>query len=149
MWMLVRAGAHGRAPAHAEQVLAACPDSPERGDEWRWTVSKVPSDAPGRSWSVRVAVDSGSVEAEHIVVERPGEQRLARRSGEEIVVVAEDGRHLIQDATGPWLRYLEVGDVFVVEGEDPEHLVLTAGADSRASVVRLTPKGDQPLRWVP
>jgi hypothetical protein len=152
--MLVRDGAMvnestGPDPACTEQVLAACPDSPGRGDEWRWTVSRVSQAAPERSWGVRVTVDDAFVAAEHIVVEAPTEHRLRRESGEEIVVVAELGRHLIQDATGPWMRYLDAGDVFVVEGEEPEHLVLTAGADSRASVVRLTPKGDHPLRWVP
>jgi hypothetical protein len=147
--MLVRDGAIVHDPGQADQVVAACPDSPERGDEWRWTVSRIRVDDPGRTWRVSVDVDEDTVGAQHVVVDQPGEQTLRRSSGEEIVVVAEHGRHLIQDATGPWLRYLDTGDVFIVEGEDAEHLVLTAGADSRASVVRLTPKGGQPLRWVP
>ncbi|HET8594341.1 MAG TPA: hypothetical protein VFM07_03770 [Intrasporangium sp.] len=145
----MRDGAIAHDPDRADQVVAACPDSPERGDEWRWTVSRTRVDHPGRTWQVSVTVDEDFVGAEHLVVDEPGERPLTRGSGEEIVVVAEHGRHLVQDASGPWLRYLDTGDVFVVEGEDPEHLVLTAGADSRASVVRLTPKGSQPLRWVP
>lgn len=147
--MLVRDGALDPSAHPKERVLAACPDSPERGDAWHWTVSRVDSAAPERGWSVRVAVDEDLVSAEHVVVSEPGEQVLTRNGGEELVVVAERGRQLIQDATGPWLRWLEAGDVFVVEGEEPERLVLTAGTDSRFSVVRLTPTGDQPLRWVP
>lgn len=146
MWMLVREGAitHQAGQTH---TLAACPDSPERGDEWRWSVSRV--EGGGEDWSVQVEADEEHVVVDHLVLREPGELELARRSGEELVVVSVTGRHLIQDAAGPWRRWLEPGDVFVVEGEEPEHLVLTASDPSKASVVRLTPRGRQALRWVP
>ena len=40
MWMLIRANALGgeTAPESGARILAACPDSAERGDPWRWTV---------------------------------------------------------------------------------------------------------------
>ena len=106
------------------------------------------SEEEGR-WQVVVRVDNSFVAAEDKVIDEAGELALNRESGEEIVVISIDGNHLIQDASGPWRRWLRPGDVFVVEGEEPESLVLTASEHSRASVVRLTPKGDEPLRWVP
>ena len=147
--MLVRDGSLAHHPGAHEQVLAACPDSPERGDEWRWSVTRVPASEEEGHWQVVVRVDNSFVAAEDKVIDEAGELALHRESGEEIVVISIDGSHLIQDASGPWRRWLWPGDVFVVEGEEPESLVLTASEHSRASVVRLTPKGDEPLRWVP
>jgi hypothetical protein len=144
--MLVRDGAIARQEGQSRQTLAACPDSPERGDEWRWSVTRVDE---GDGWSVHVDADDVHVAVDHTVLREPGELELVRRSGEELVVVARRGSHLVQDAAGPWRRWLHPGDVFVVEGEEPEHLVLTASQRSEASVVRLTPRGAQALRWVP
>lgn len=149
MWMLVRDGAIKTESGQAWHTLAACPDSPERGDEWRWSVTRVAAEGDTDAWSVRVDADDEHVAVEHAVLREPGELELLRRSGEELVVVSRKGRHLIQDATGPWNRWLEPGDVFVVEGEEPEHLVLTASDPSEASVVRLSPRGATALRWVP
>lgn len=146
MWMLVRDGAITREESQAAHTLAACPDSAERGDEWRWSVSRVDD---GGDWTVRVDADDQHVTVDHTVLRAPGEWELLRRSGEEIVVVARKGRHLVQDSTGPWRRWLDPGDVFVVEGEAPEHLVLTASEASEASVVRLSSRDAQALRWVP
>lgn len=147
--MLVRDGSLTHPPRADEQVLAACPDSPERGDEWRWSVTRVPAPEQDGHWQVVVHVDNDFVTAEDRVIDEAGELALDRSSGEEIVVISIDGSHLIQDASGPWRRWLQPGDVFVVEGEEPESLVLTASERSRAAVVRLTPTGHQPLRWVP
>lgn len=146
MWMLVRAGAELPVGAQGDQVLAACPDSPERGDPWRWSVTRV---GAGDRWSVSVDVEPAHVRAHHEVVDSANDVRLDRAPGEEIVVVGTTGRHLVQDTAGPWHRWLERGDVFVVEGEDPEALVLSGEAGARVSIVRLTPTGGLPLRWVP
>jgi hypothetical protein len=126
-------------------VLAACPDSEGRGDDWRWSVSRV----GGEEWRVHVDTDPDHVIAHHTVVREAGERELVREAGEELVVVAVKGQHLVQDANGPWHRWLEPGDVFVVEGEDTERLVLTGSDRGEACVVRLSPTGPEPLRWVP
>ena len=144
--MLVRAGVEHPDGATGPRVLAACPDSPERGDPWRWSVSRV---GPEDRWSVSVETAPEHVTAHHDVVETARDLRLERSPGEQIVVVGTEGRHLVRDATGPWHRWLERGDVFVVEGEEPEALVLRGEEGSRASIVRLAPTGALPLRWVP
>ena len=66
------------------------------------------------------------------------------------MVVAVQGTHVVADRNGPWRRRLHPGDVFVVEGEEQETLLVDpAPGTSRVSVVRLAPLGEQPLRWVP
>lgn len=144
--MLVRAGAERVVGPAGRRVLAACPDSPERGDPWRWTVSRV---GPDHGWSVTVDAAPEHVRARMDVVDAAHDVRLDRAAGEQLVVVGTAGRHLVKDLTGPWHRWLEPGDVFVLEGEDPEALVLDGGEGARVSIVRLAPTGSLPLRWVP
>jgi hypothetical protein len=154
MWLLVRDAAldpsvvplePGEDGGRSGQVLAACPDTEGRGDDWRWSIRRVGNEP----WQVHVEADPQYVVADHSVVRDPGERDLVREPGEELVVVAIKGQHLVQDASGPWHRWLEPGDVFVVEGEESEHLVLTASGSGEASVIHLRPTGRDPLRWVP
>jgi hypothetical protein len=147
MWMLVRDNAI-HAEADGTRTLAACPDSDDRGEAWVWSVRRVPQ--PDGGWRVRVDVDPEQVQ---VVEDLHADGRLVelvRRPGEQIVVVAVDGTHVVADRNGPWTRRLRPGDVFVVEGEEQESLLVDpAPGPGRVSVVRLTPVGDRPLRWVP
>ncbi len=75
---------------------------------------------------------------------------LSREAGSQLVVVPLAGETLVSDSTGPWHRWLFPGDVFVVEGEEHESLRLTpAPKPSHVAVLRLSPRGDDALRWVP
>lgn len=146
--MLVRDNA---IPAEADgtRTLAACPDSDDRGEAWVWSVRRVPDDRDG-GWQVRVDVDPEQVTVSQDLHTDGHLVELARRPGEQIVVVAVDGTHVVADRNGPWTRRLRPGDVFVVEGEEQEALLVDpAPGLSRMAVVRLTPTGSQPLRWVP
>ena len=159
MWMLVRANALGmeRQPERSTRTLAACPDSAERGDPWRWTISLAdPDPAPV---TARAAVVAGSVEIsadpEHI---RTRSQQysdgytglLHREAGTQLVVAGLQGEALIAAADGPWERWLRPGDVFVVEGEEDESLRLSLPAgEARVEVVALAPVRAHALRWVP
>jgi hypothetical protein len=147
MWMLVRddVGLHSDA---APRTLAACPDSDDRGDPWRWSVRLVPRGAG--CWAVEVEADHDHVTVRQDTHHDGAVVDVSRRAGEEIVVVPVSGQCLVADAQGPWRRWLSPGDVFVGEGEQDELLRLTlAPGRSGATVVRLTPMTAQPLRWVP
>ena len=147
MWMLVRDNAI-RPEVDGTRTLAACPDSDDRGEAWLWSVRRVPE--PDGGWQVRVEVDPEQVRASQDVHADGQLVELVRQRGEQIVVVAVDGTHVVADRNGPWTRRLQPGDVFVVEGEEQESLLVDpAPGASRVSVVRLTPVGDGPLRWVP
>ena len=177
MWMLVRAGPRpgagddGASPSGVT-TLAGCPDTPGRGDPWRWTARLVTASVaddrrvaavPGHlgrvdrhivegpdGAAVELLVDPDHVDAS--VVAHSGAQpvRLTREAGSELVVVPLAGEALVTDSTGPWRRSLRPGDVFVVEGQQPETLLLIPAPEpSMVAVLRLAPTGDQPLRWVP
>lgn len=158
MWMLVRGNATSP-DADGATTLAACPDSPERGDPWRWSVRRIrvhgSAHAPGPTpqaadqWRVAVDHDPDHIQAE--LTMHVGEAlELTRLPGEELVVVPLRGQHLIAHATGPWRRWVSPGDVFVVEGEQTEELLLRpAPGGARVALVRLSPTTAPALRWVP
>lgn len=147
MWMLIRENA---IPTDEDgtRLLAASPDTADRGDVWRWSVRSVPDAAGERH--VSLDADERTVIAS-ATTHREGESLdLERRPGTQIVLTLTEGQALIADRNGPWRRWLNAGDVFVVEGEEQESLrfTLTPG-QGVAKVIRLEPTGDTPLRWVP
>lgn len=148
MWMLVRSTALGREePVGDQRVLAACPDSAERGDPWRWsvTVSQQP-EGPVAS----VHTDPGFLTAAELHLRDAQSEILHRHSGEVLVVTVLAGQARIASVDGPWERWIGLDDVFVLEGEDDEQVrVSLDGTGARASVFRLSPTGDRALRWVP
>ena len=106
MWMLVRDNAI-RAEPDGTRTLAACPDSDDRGEAWLWSVRRVPE--PDGGWRVRVDVDPEQVQASQDVHADGHLVELVRAPGEQIVVVAVDGTHVVADRNGPWTRRLRPG----------------------------------------
>ncbi|MBO1268238.1 hypothetical protein [Arthrobacter cavernae] len=148
MWMLIRANALG-AEVHPElgtRTLAACPDSAERGDPWRWTVSVNDADAE----RVVVETDGDHIRQDSRQYTDGYVGELFRRSGEQLVVAPLRGEARVAAVDGPWERWLRPGDVFILEGEDDEavRLSVTPG-DAVVDVVRLAPTTGRALRWVP
>ncbi|WP_427006191.1 hypothetical protein [Pseudarthrobacter sp. H2] len=149
MWMLVRANALGsESPdGSGSRTLAACPDSPERGDPWRWTISR--NDSTGQ-----LGLDISS-EPDHIWVQTRQYADgytgpLHRAAGTQLVIASLRGEALVAAASGPWERWLRPGDIFVVEGEEDEDLRLSLPeGDSCVEVVSLAPRLTHALRWVP
>lgn len=148
--MLVRGNA-AVPDADGTTTLAACPDSPERGDQWLWSVRRVPGTEAesGSPWRVVVDHDRDHIRAD-LTIHRDEVVELTRSPGEELVVVPLTGEHLIAHATGPWKRWVAPGDVFVVEGEETESLRLRpAPGGAEVALVRLRPTTVRALRWVP
>lgn len=149
MWMLVRSSALGRDELRGQQrVLAACPDTGERGDPWRWTVA-VRYEPHGPMATVET---DGDFLASSELVLNGGESRsLTRASGEVLVATVLAGQARIASVTGPWERWIQPDDVFVLEGEEDEDIRISLdGAGARASVFRLSPNNAaRALRWVP
>lgn len=149
MWMLVRADSlddYWKA-GQGQRTLAANPDTDERGDPWRWTArlaehesgSEVLIDADPDYIGVQTSVYADGHTG---VVERP--------SGHQMVVTSLNGQVLISAVDGPWERWLNPGDVFIVEGEEDELLRVSLTApDARVSVTLLAPRRGAALRWVP
>ena len=148
MWLLVR---HDPV-APQERVLAACPDSDDRGEVWRWSVTRTPNGADSwrdGSWQARVEWDPATVIAQVSRHEGPDPVELRRAAGEEVVLVAERGESLVSLRTGDWRRWLSDGDVFVLEGEEAEQIrIVTSPPDARVAIARLRAT-EGPLRWVP
>ena len=66
------------------------------------------------------------------------------------MLTALHGQVLVAAVDGPWERWLNPGDVFIVEGEDDEALRISLAApDARASATMLAPRRAAALRWVP
>lgn len=152
--MLVRDDAdHVGSPAGAAQrrVLAACPDSDDRGEACRWSVTLVPGETGAADGSsMEVATDDEHVTATAAVHRDGAVVDVARAAGDAVVIVATAGQCLVADTSGPWRRWLEPADVFVGEGETAEDLRLTlAPGTGEVTVVRLSPTGAAALRWVP
>ncbi len=147
--MLVRAdalGAEERSDA-GSRVLAACPDSAERGDPWRWTVTL--HETAGVT-SLSVSADPGHIAFDQQSFTDGQSATLHRSAGRQLVIAALKGEALVSASDGPWQRWLSPGDVFIVEGEDREALALQLGAgDSAVDVVSLAPVTAHALRWVP
>ncbi|MCO4255931.1 hypothetical protein [Pseudarthrobacter cellobiosi] len=148
MWMLIRANDVGAVRTRSgARVLAANPDSAERGDPWRWAVEldeSAPEPVPA------VTVNDAHVSSHSTRYDRNYTGILHRDAGEQIVVAALAGEALVSAEDGPWKRRLRPGDTFIVEGEDPEslRLSLTAG-ESAVQVITLSPTHAKVLRWVP
>lgn len=147
MWMLVRANAISR-ESDGSRRLAACPDSDDRGEAWRWTVTS--EEEPPGARQIGVATDDRYVRGSQTDYADGISADIERRPGCQLVITATAGEVLVADLSGPWRRWLREGDVFVVEGEEHERLRLTlTPGESRATVVELSPVGELPLRWVP
>jgi hypothetical protein len=147
VWLLVRDNAMTPA-ADGSVTLAACPDTADRGEDWRWRVWRGPP-AAGSGGEVFVETDPDSVRATTSFVDA-GPVTVSRRAGEEVVVVPLVGHHLVADSAGPWQRWLHPGDAFVLEGEESETVNLSsAPGPARVAIVRLNTLNDAPLRWVP
>ena len=146
--MLVRANALGRHEADgSSRVMAACPDTDERGDPWRWSV------AVNRSGSEPTAdldVDPSFITATEASFVDAGPHTLLRKRGEVLVVTVLAGAATIASVGGPWQRQLNVDDVFVLEGEEDERVTTTLVAPgTQVAAHTLTPIGKEALRWVP
>ncbi len=147
MWMLVRKNAIS-SDGDGTRLLAASPDSADRGDAWRWSVRSVLD--PGGQRRITVEADEHAVRSSSTDHSDGESLDLERRPGDQIVLTLTQGEALIADRHGPWRRWLSAGDVFVVEGEEQESLRLTlTPGHGEARVIRLEPIGDVPLRWVP
>ena len=149
MWMLIRANALGGeiAAGSGARILAACPDSAERGDPWRWTVEL---DESGTEPTVALEADASYISSESRRFADGYTGTLQRGAGEQLVVTGLAGEALVAAEDGPWERWLRPGDVFIVEGEDPEDIRLSlAAGDSAVQVIALAPKKAKVLRWVP
>ncbi|MDQ0769477.1 hypothetical protein QF031_002226 [Pseudarthrobacter defluvii] len=148
MWMLIRANDMGAqtGPSGA-RILAANPDSAERGDPWRWTVELDESAAEPLA---AVTANDDHVSASSTRYEGNFTGVFQREAGEQIVMAGLTGEALVAAEDGPWKRWLRPGDTFIVEGEDPEaiRLSLTAG-HSAVQVITLSPTRAKVLRWVP
>lgn len=147
MWMLVRADALGNQEQDGRRkTLAACPDSADRGDPWRWTVSLKDDDVP----VLETEYDGDYIAMSRHEFSEGATATLVREQGTQLVIVALDGEALVAATDGPWERWLRRGDVFIVEGEDREAVRLSlAGGNSRVEVVSVAPKRAHALRWVP
>lgn len=149
MWMLIRANALGgeTVAESGAKILAACPDSAERGDPWRWTVEL---DESGPEPAVVLDADASYISAESRRFIGGYTGVLQRGAGEQLVVTGLAGEALVAAEYGPWERWLRAGDVFIVEGEDAETLRLSlAEGDAAVQVITLAPKQANVLRWVP
>ncbi|MFF5791960.1 hypothetical protein ACFY5D_07935 [Paeniglutamicibacter sp. NPDC012692] len=149
MWLLVRADSLDEYwdPAEGIRTLAACPDTDERGDPWRWT-ARLAEHANGSE--VLIEADPDFIGVETTVYTDGYTGTIERTSGHQLVMAALEGQVLVAAVDGPWERWLNPGDVFVVEGEDDETLRISLAAPgSRASATKLAPRRAAALRWVP
>jgi len=149
MWMLVRANALGRDEPGPDgrRVLAACPDTAERGDPWRWSVGL--QDGPDGAVATATTDETYVVHRDELFAGRHT-GTVVRPAGDVLVVAVLRGEALVAVEDGPWERWVRPGDVFVLEGEDDELLRISlAGGDSAATVFVLSPTTPRALRWVP
>lgn len=147
--MLIRANALGGeiAAESGAPILAACPDSAERGDPWRWTMELNDS---GTEPTVALTADPSHIWSESHRYTGGHSGVLQRRAGDQLVVTGLVGEALVSAEDGPWERWLRPGDVFIVEGEEPEAIRLSVvTGDSAVQVITLAPRGAEVLRWVP
>lgn len=149
MWMLVRANALGADEAKSDRtrVLAACPDSSERGDPWRWTITL---DESSSELGVGVEADREHISVSTTRLQNEPATVLHREGGAQLVIAALEGETLVSAESGPWKRWLRTGDVFIIEGEDTESVSLfMADADTAVEAISLAPTTARALRWVP
>lgn len=149
MWLLVRADSlddYWGADAPA-RTLAACPDTDERGDPWRWTATLAQSE---HGPEVRIDADPDYIGVRSTIYADGHSGTIHRAAGHQLVLTSLQGQILVAAAQGPWERWLNPGDVFIVEGEEDEKLRISLDAvDSRASATLLAPRRAAALRWVP
>lgn len=171
MWMLERAAGRLTTQLQVEQYsqqLAACPDTHGRGDKWKWAInfvaqdpnSFVPVGAPSDRVNVVIDVDG----RESLVVshdptlvstlvelnEQNSNLQIFRQPGTEVIVIPLFGQALISAPNGVWKRLLEPNDIFVIEGEEGEQILLSPSPDlTRVVVIHLESNAAQALRWVP
>ena len=127
MWMLVRKDSlddYWDAET-GQRTLAACPDTDERGDPWRWT-ARLAEFASGPE--VLIDADPDYIGVQTSVYADGHTGVVERPSGHQLVVSSLHGQVLISAVDGPWERWLNPGDVFIVEGEDDESLRLSLTA---------------------
>lgn len=139
MWLLVRADSlddYWGADA-GTRTLAACPDTGERGDPWRWT-ARLAEHATGSEVLIDADPDYIGVQTSVFadghtgVVERP--------SGHQMVVTSLHGQVLISAVDGPWERWLNPGDVFIVEGRSTNRCAFRSPIPTPASRSRCWPR---------
>lgn len=147
MWMLIRANPLGAETAAetGARILAACPDSAERGDPWRWTVQL---DETGPEPRVALEADASYIASASQRYTGSYTGTLQRGPGEQLIVTGLGGEALVAAEDGPWERWLRAGDVFIVEGEDAETIRLSL-AEGSVQVITLAPRKAKVLRWVP
>jgi len=149
MWMLVRANALGADEAEGDntKVLAACPDSSERGDPWRWTVTL---DESSSELGVGVVADREHISVSTTRLQNKPATVLRRAAGAQLVIAALEGETLVSAESGPWKRWLRPGDVFIIEGEETESVNLfMADTDTSVEAISLSSTTSRALRWVP
>ena len=166
MWMLERA--HQLSLDGSPQQLAACPDTHGRGDKWKWAVNVVRSDAHefipvgapqdcvnqiievDGHYQLVVSHDPVLISTLVEVNEQNSNLQIERKSGTEVLVIPLFGEALVAAPNGVWKRLLKPGDVFVMEGEEDETLLLSPSPDlTRVVVIHLESTAAQALRWVP
>jgi hypothetical protein len=149
MWLLVRADSlddYWGADA-GTRTLAACPDTGERGDPWRWT-ARLAEHASGSE--VLIDADPDYIGVQTTVYTDGHSGVINRAAGHQLVLTSLHGQVLVAAVDGPWERWLNPGDVFIVEGEDDEALRISLAApEARASATMLAPRRAPALRWVP
>ncbi|MGB9032953.1 MAG: hypothetical protein WCC45_00330 [Paeniglutamicibacter sp.] len=149
MWMLVRADSQDDywEAGQGQRTLAACPDTDERGDPWRWT-ARLAQDASGPE--VLIEADPDYIGVQTSVYADGHSGVVERPAGHQMVVTSLHGQVLVAAVDGPWERWLNPGDVFIVEGEDDESLRISLTVpEARVSVTMLAPRRAAALRWVP
>ena len=149
MWLLVRAGSLDDYwdSGEGHRTLAACPDTDERGDPWRWTARLAELEAGSE---VLVDADPDFIEVNTTVYTAGYTGIIDRAAGHQTVIASLSGQMLIAAVDGPWESWLNPGDVFIVEGEEDESLRISLTApDARVSVTMLAPRRAAALRWVP
>ncbi|MFJ6417996.1 hypothetical protein [Paeniglutamicibacter sp. NPDC091659] len=149
MWLLVRADSlddywdvdDGR------RTLAACPDTDERGDPWRWTARLAEHSAGPQ---VHIEADPEYIGVQTTVFADGHTGVVQRAAGQQMLLTSLHGQVLVAAVDGPWERWLNPGDVFIVEGEEDESLRISLTApEARVSVTTLAPRRAPALRWVP
>lgn len=149
MWLLVRKDSLDDYwdAGTGQRILAACPDTDERGDPWRWT-ARLTGHASGPE--VHIEADPSYIGVRTSVHDEGYTGVVERAAGHQMVVTSLHGQVLVSAVDGPWERWLNPGDVFIVEGEDAESLRLSlTHPGARVSVTTLAPRRAAALRWVP
>lgn len=149
MWLLVRSDTQDDYwdAGNDERTLAACPDTDERGDPWRWT-ARLKENGSGPRVHIEADPAYIGVQTKEFTDGHTGE--IERLAGHQMIITSLKGQVLVSAVHGPWKRWLSPGDVFIVEGEDPETLRISLTApDAKVSVTTLAPRQADVLRWVP